>query len=110
MCHFSSTNALRCTAGSQFSGYLGEIDAVSSSTVYLVGERSSLMVSRDGGITWTVVPPSLGGDAGGTFEVIFFSSSAGIVLGDNDLDNERPTLWSTTDSGAHWTVREPQYN
>lgn len=109
MCHFSSTDAMRCTAGSQFSGYLGEIDAVSKSTVYLVGERSSLMVSRNGGITWKIVPPSLGGDAGGTFQVIFSSSSAGVVLGDNDLDNERPTLWSTTDSGAHWTVEEPKY-
>src|ERR1017187_3926447 len=107
MCHISSSNALRCTAGSQFSGYLGEIDAVSSSTVYLVGERSSLMISRIGGVTWTVVPPRLGGDAGGTFQVIFFGSSTGIVLGDNDRDNELPTLWSTTDGGAHWTSREP---
>jgi hypothetical protein len=109
-CHMSSANALRCTPGSQFSGYLGEIDAVSSRTVYLVGERSSLMVSRNGGISWTVVPPRLGGDAGGTVQAIFFTPSTGIVLGDNDRDNELPTLWSTTNSGAHWSVRKPQFS
>lgn len=110
MCHFSISNALRCTPGSQFSGYLGQIDAVSSSTVYLVGDRSSLEVSRDGGITWTAVPPGLGSSAGGTFQAIFFSPSAGIVLGDGDQNNERPTLWSTTDGGAHWTAREPRFS
>ncbi len=110
MCHFSTTNVLHCTPGSQFSGYLGEIDAVSSSTVYLVGGRSSLMVSRNGGTTWMVVPPGLGGDAGGTGQVIFFSPSNGIVLGDGEFENNRPTLWSTTDGGAHWTTREPHYN
>jgi hypothetical protein len=109
MCHFSTTNVLRCTPGSQFSGYLGEINAVSRSTVYLVGGRSSLEVSRDGGIRWTVVPPGLGSSAGGTVRVIFFSPSAGIVLGNGDLENERPTLWTTKDSGAHWTAREPRF-
>ena len=110
LCHVSSTGVEHCTPGSQFSGYLSEIDAVSRSTVYLVGDRSSLEVSRDGGIRWTAVPPGLGSDAGGTFQVLFFSPFAGIVLGDGDLENERPTLWSTTDGGAHWTTRKPQYN
>jgi photosystem II stability/assembly factor-like uncharacterized protein len=109
MCHFSPTNVLRCTPGSQFSGYVSEIDAVSNRTLYLVGDRSSLMVSRNGGTSWSVDPPGLGGDSGGTSQAIFFSSSHGIVLGDNDQDNELPTLWSTTDGGAHWSVRVPQY-
>jgi photosystem II stability/assembly factor-like uncharacterized protein len=110
MCHFSTTGGLHCTPRSQFSGYLGAIDAVSRSTVYLVGDRSTLMVSRDGGVTWKLVPPGLGSDAGGTTQVTFFSPAIGIVLGDSDQDNERPTLWNTSDSGAHWIARSPHYN
>jgi photosystem II stability/assembly factor-like uncharacterized protein len=109
MCHFSPSNALHCTPGSQFSGYLGEIDAISRNVLYLVGGRSSLMISRNAGTTWTVDPPRLGGDAGGTSQVTFFNASSGIVLGDNDQNNERPTLWSTTDGGTHWTARVPQF-
>jgi photosystem II stability/assembly factor-like uncharacterized protein len=96
--------------GSQFSGYLGEIDAVSSSTVYLVGGRSALEVSRDGGIRWSAVPPGMGSTAGGTTQVIFFSPKKGVVLGDGDQENERSTLWSTSDGGAHWRTRVPVYN
>ena len=110
MCHFSSSNVLHCTPGSQSSGYLGEIDAVSAHTVYLVGDRSPLEVSRDGGIKWMMVPPGLGSSAGGTFQVHFFSPSAGIVFGDGDRENERPTLWTTTDGGTHWTTQVPVYN
>jgi photosystem II stability/assembly factor-like uncharacterized protein len=99
-----------CTMGSQFSGYLGEIDAVSSSTVYLVGGRSALEVSRDGGIRWSAVPPGMGSTAGGTTQVIFFSPKKGVVLGDGDQENERSTLWSTSDGGAHWRTRVPVYN
>jgi hypothetical protein len=109
-CHFSAADGLRCTPGSQFSGYLGAIDAPSKNTVYLVGDRSSLMVSHNGGTTWKAVPPGLGGDAGGTSQVLFFSPTIGVVLGDNERDNELPTLWSTSDGGRHWTAREPQYN
>lgn len=109
MCHFSPA-AMQCTPGSQTGGYLGEIDAVSGSTVYLVGGRSSLDVSRDGGIKWMAVPPGLGSTAGGTSQVTFFTPSVGIVLGDGDQENERPTLWSTTDGGVRWSTRVPEYS
>lgn len=95
-----------CTKDAQTEGYVSEIDAVSSSTVYLVGGRNSLDVSRDGGIRWAVVPPGLGSTAGGTSQVIFFDPSSGVVLGDGA--NEDPTVWSTTDGGAHWSARIPK--
>jgi photosystem II stability/assembly factor-like uncharacterized protein len=110
-CHFSSSNLLHCTPGSQSSGYLGEIDAVSNKTIYLVGDRSSLEVSRDAGVTWSSVPPGLGGDAGGTFQVTFFGSSSGVVLGvgeGNGPGQVGNIVWSTSDGGAHWTTRHPR--
>jgi hypothetical protein len=52
----------------------------------------------------------MGNTAGGTSQVIFFSPMNGIVLGDGDQENERPTLWSTSDGGARWSTRVPVYN
>jgi photosystem II stability/assembly factor-like uncharacterized protein len=95
---------------SQLNGYLGAIDAVSKNTIFLVGGRSPLEVSRDGGTKWYAVPPGMGSTAGGTTSVTFFSPSKGIVLGDGDQENERPTLWSTSDGGVDWITRRPQFN
>jgi photosystem II stability/assembly factor-like uncharacterized protein len=109
-CRFPYAGFTSCTKGSQFFGYLGAIDAVSSKTIFLVGDRSALEVSRDGGVRWSAVPPGMGNTAGGTSQVIFFSPMNGIVLGDGDQENERPTLWSTSDGGARWSTRVPVYN
>lgn len=89
-------------------GYLGSIDLVSSEEAFLVGDRSSLLETRDGGIHWTVVQPLIGSTAGGTSEVRFFNDPHGLVLGNDDNDNERLTLWSTVDGGAHWKVVVPK--
>ncbi|HVB52396.1 MAG TPA: sialidase family protein [Acidimicrobiales bacterium] len=91
-------------------GYLGAIDLVSSKEAFLVGGRSSLLVTHDGGTRWRAVQPLIGSTAGGTSEVIFFDTSHGLVIGNNDRDNERLTLWSTTDGGRHWTVVLPVTN
>lgn len=89
-------------------GYLGDIDAISARTVFLVGGRSSLTVSTDGKITWSVVQPPLGSTAGGTSQVIFFAPDHGIVVGDDDNNNETRTIWSTTDGGNTWTGHAPR--
>ena len=89
-------------------GYLGSIDLISGSKAFLVGGRSSLLETRNGGRTWQAVQPLIGSSAGGTSEVRFFSVSEGLVLGNNDNDNERVTLWRTVDGGARWSVVIPK--
>ena len=85
-------------------GYLGAIDLLSGRHAFLVGGRSSLMVTHDGGEQWHAVTPLIGSSAGGTFQVQFFNDEHGLVLGNNDNDNEKLTLWRTSDGGAHWTT------
>jgi photosystem II stability/assembly factor-like uncharacterized protein len=89
-------------------GYLGSIDLVSSKTAFLVGGRSSLLETLNGGRSWQAVKPLIGSTAGGTSEVRFFNQSDGLVLGNDDNDDERLTLWSTSDGGAHWKVVLPK--
>jgi hypothetical protein len=89
-------------------GSVGSIDLLSAEQAFLVGSRSSLLETNDGGSRWTAEEPLIGSSAGGTSEVRFFNDSHGLVLGNNDNDNERLTLWSTDDGGAHWKVVVPR--
>lgn len=89
-------------------GYLGEVDAVSGRTAFLVGGRSSLLVTSDGGIRWRMARPVIGDTGGGTSQVIFFSRSRGLVLGDDANDNELPAIWHTSDGGARWSAVLPR--
>lgn len=89
-------------------GYLGQITAVSASTVYLVGGRSQLMVTRNGGATWHAVSAVTAGDAGGTGQVMFFGAKDGIVTGNDDNADEQIALWRTSDGGTRWTVVLPR--
>jgi len=91
------------------SGYLGSVDAVDASTVYLVGGRSPLLVSTDGGRQWQIVRGVTAGGDAGTSQVTFSSGSYGVVVG---IDNspryaEQPAIWRTNDGGAHWSVVHP---
>jgi hypothetical protein len=97
-----------CSASNIDFGYLGGIDLVTRSEAFIVGGRSSLQVTHDGGSRWQVVQPLIGGDAGGTDQVIFFDTSHGVVLGQNDNNNEDSTLWSTVDGGKHWIALLPR--
>ena len=90
------------------SGYLGSVDAVSGRTAFLVGGRSSLLITRDGGVRWRMVRPLIGDSGGGTSQVVFFSRSRGVVLGEDGNDNELPTIWHTSDGGAHWSAVLPR--
>lgn len=89
-------------------GYLGAIDLVSRKEAFLVGDRSSLLVTRDGGNHWGAAQPLIGSTAGGTSQVRFFNSSHGLVLGNDDNDNEKLTLWRTVDGGTRWKVVVPK--
>ncbi len=96
-----------CASETLNSGYLSEIDVVSANTVYLVGNRSALLVSRDGGASWQVVP-SIGDTSDGTQRVIFFNGLAGLVFGFDPNKSDLPTLWVTRDGGTKWTAVVPQ--
>lgn len=91
-------------------GYLGSVDLLSKENAFLVGDRSSLLETRDGGAVWRAVQPLIGSTAGGTSQIKFFNGSDGLVLGNDDNNNERLTLWSTVDGGAHWKVVIPKYD
>jgi hypothetical protein len=87
-------------------GYLSQIAATSNRTVFLVGPRSSLLVTHNAGRTWHTVKPMIGDDGGGTSSVVFFGRR-GIVVGDDGADNELPAIWHTSDGGASWHVVHP---
>ena len=88
-------------------GYLANIAAPSARTIFLTGTAISLDVSRDGGRHWKAVTPPLGGANGDTEQVLFFSRSAGIVLGIDQNAGATPAIWHTVDGGARWTEDRP---
>jgi photosystem II stability/assembly factor-like uncharacterized protein len=88
-------------------GYLGAIAAPSWREVFLVGARSSMMASRDGGAHWSAVHPLIGDGGGSTIGVIFFNRADGLVLGDDPAGNYLPAIWHTTDGGARWRPVHP---
>jgi photosystem II stability/assembly factor-like uncharacterized protein len=87
-------------------GYLSQIAATSDGTVFLVGPRSSLLVTHSAGRTWRAVKPLIGDDGGGTSTVSFFGPR-GIVVGNDPANDELPAIWHTADGGAHWHVVHP---
>jgi|HubBroStandDraft_6_1064221.scaffolds.fasta_scaffold01437_11 photosystem II stability/assembly factor-like uncharacterized protein len=107
-CSGSTSLTFACTTTQPLAfGYLGEIDAVSSSTVYLVGGRSSLLVTHNGGVSWQIGTPMIGDTSDGSWDVTFFNSVDGLVLGSDPSDSETRTIWSTTNGGASWRSTVP---
>lgn len=82
-------------------GYLGALDAVSGTTAFLIGSRSALLTTQDGGADWQPTPSAIGDDDGGPSQVTFATVTDGLVLGDG-------ALWRTTDGGAHWSKVVPK--
>ena len=95
-------------AGALDFGYLGQLAAVSASTGFLVGGRSSLLVTTDGGSRWRAVRPFIGDTSGGTSQVIFVNRRDEFVLGDDSWNGEAPTIWRTTDGGIRWSGMVPR--
>jgi photosystem II stability/assembly factor-like uncharacterized protein len=90
-------------------GYLGSIDAADAHTVYLVGDRSPLLVTTDGGSRWRTVTAITAGSDAGTSQVNFFGRSDGLVVGADNAPphSEQPAIWRTSDGGARWSVVHP---
>ena len=110
-CPFTgSADPSSCASDPLDLGYLGGIDAVSAETVFLYGDRSSLLVSHDAGVQWQAVQPPIGDTSAGTQQTIFFNGSNGVVLGEDGNNNDVSTLWSTSDGGAQWIAVVPETN
>jgi photosystem II stability/assembly factor-like uncharacterized protein len=89
-------------------GYLGQVAAVSARTAFLVGDRSSLLATTDGGRRWHAVLPLVGDTSGGTFQVTFLSRSSGVVLGQGGATNESVEVFRTSDGGRTWSQVVPR--
>jgi len=97
-------------AGDLGAGYLGEIAALDARTVYLLGDRSALLVTHDDGATWARVKAVSAGSDAGTSQVLFLSRRDGLVLGVDDKPPyypQQPTIWWTHDGGSRWTAVHP---
>jgi photosystem II stability/assembly factor-like uncharacterized protein len=94
-----------CAWGPLDSGYLGQLDAPSAGTVYLVGSRGPLLVTRDGGRRWQAVAPLIDENGEGTGQVQFVSPADGFVLTLGAGASEWPALWRTSDGGHRWSRR-----
>jgi photosystem II stability/assembly factor-like uncharacterized protein len=89
-----------CERGMPLGGYLGALAAVSPTTAFYVGGRSSLTYTHDGGRSWHI-EPGFSGDASGTSEVTFVNASDGWAL--DEGYGGHPVLWPTRDGGTRWT-------
>ena len=90
-----------------YQGYLGGIAAVSGVGIYLVGDRSMLLRTTDGGLRWHAV--SLIGDtSGGTFQVIFFGHAHGLVTAQGGATDEKVDIYRTSDGGRTWSKVLPR--
>ena len=98
----------RCARNPLIHGYLGEVDATSAGTFYVIGIRSPLLVTHDGGASWTALR-SVGDVDGSPAQVIFFGAREGIVLGRLNKATAPVAIWHTSDGGASWSAVTPSY-
>jgi len=81
-------------------GYLGGMAALSGTTGFLDGDRSPVIVTRDGGKTWALTNPLIG-DVNGSAGLFFANEQDGWVISET-YGNGGP-LWRTTDGGGQWS-------
>lgn len=92
-CYFSNT---------MNGGYLGDLAATSSITAFADGGRNDVLVTRDGGTTWSETNPVIGDMDSGTTGLFFANSEDGwVISGATPTANEG--LWRTTDGGSTWS-------
>jgi len=92
-CYFSNT---------MNGGYLGDLAATSSLTAFVDGGRNDVLVTRDGGRTWSQTTPVIGDMDSGTTGLFFANAEAGwVISGATGTTDEG--LWRTTDGGDTWS-------
>ncbi len=92
-CYFSNTPN---------GGYLGDLAGASSTTAFADGGRNDVLVTRDGGATWSWTNPVIGDMDSGTTGLFFANAEDGwVISGATATANEG--LWRTTDSGNDWS-------
>jgi len=87
-------------------GYLGEVDATSARTAFVIGDRSALLVTRDGGQSWTALG-DVGDVNGEPAQVAFFGATDGLVLGRANTATAPVTIWHTSNGGHSWSAVVP---
>jgi photosystem II stability/assembly factor-like uncharacterized protein len=107
ICSGKQTPLPPCALSFFFNGYLGSIVAVSASTAFMVGVRTALEETTDGGKSWAPVTPPLVGSTDGTWRVTFCNATDGIVVGNSVTAPPAPTIWSTSNGGTTWTATVP---
>lgn len=96
----TSTTYPACAVNELTPGYLTDIGALSGTTAFMAGGRSSVSVTHDGGKTWMPTNPPIGNDAdGGSGGLFFVNPQDGWVLL-NPLG--AGAVWRTTDGGVSW--------
>lgn len=103
----ADTAAAACTRSPLSQGYLGEALATSGRTVYVIGDRSGLVITRDGGGHWRGLGPNVGDVNGEPASVSFFGRRDGVVLGRENTAASPVAIWHTTDAGSRWTPVRP---
>lgn len=80
-------------------GYLGQLEAVSATTAFELGQLGPLRETTDGGTTWSNVS-GLPDIVTGPEALVVFDTSSALVL-------EATRIWHTSDGGAFWTSVAP---
>ena len=96
-----------CARSPLSEGYLGEAVATAAQTVYVIGDRSGLLITRDGGRHWRNLDDSVGDVNGTPAQVAFFGARDGIVLGRENTAQAPIVIWHTTDAGSSWSAITP---
>jgi hypothetical protein len=91
-----------CWDGPLDQGYLGQVDAVTSHTAFVIGGRSALLVTRDGGVSWQS-QTRIGNGAGDPEQVTFLDDENGLVIAQPSTGTDATLIWHTSNAGKTWT-------
>jgi photosystem II stability/assembly factor-like uncharacterized protein len=104
--HGPCTTDYACKTGVLSDGYLGEVDAVTADTAYVIGPRNPLVFTHDGGLTWHV-QTAVGYGNGSPAQVVFFDRADGVVIGRPNTATAPVNIWRTSNAGETWTAVTP---